>query len=223
MNIAEMVWRDLKGSQKHMPAQAKLDLPRSIPKQIEQGTKVVTMANKVLTDKATVTALTTPTTTLADLQATALEARRLSTQATADVVAAAELQRVAYGNVANVVNTEADGDAGFIMSCGFNVRATPSPIPEISEPPKELRTSINGVPGRIVLGWKGVLGARIYEAQYTTDLTGATGWTTVESTPSKSRVNVDGLTSGTKYALRVRGLGNGRPGPWSGPVQQMAA
>ena len=52
---------------------------------------------------------------------------------------------------------------------------------------------------------------------------GATGWTTVGSTPSKTRVNVDGLTSGTKYAFRVRALGNGQPGPWSGPVQQMAA
>ena len=75
----------------------------------------------------------------------------------------------------------------------------------------------------MVLGWTGVIGVRVYEAQYTTDLSGATGWTTVPSTTSKTRVNVDGLTSGTKYAFRVRALGNGQPGPWSGPVQQMAA
>src|SRR3954451_13974981 len=113
-----------------MPAQAKLDLPRSIPKQMEQGNKVATMADKNLTDKSSLTVLASANTTLADLQATALEARRVSTQATADVIAAANLQRIAYGNVANAVNTQADGDAGFIMSCGFNVRATPSPIPE---------------------------------------------------------------------------------------------
>ena len=181
------------------------------------------MANKVLTDKTVVTTLGTANTSLTSLQATALEARRVSTQATEAVIAAAILQRTAYGNVANAVNTEAGGDAAFIMSCGFNVRATPTPIPPITEPPTQLKTSINGVPGRVVLYWTGVLGARVYEAQYTTDLSGATGWTTVGSTPSKTRVNVDGLTSGTRYAIRVRALGNGQPGPWSGPVQQMAA
>lgn len=206
-----------------MPAQAKLDLPRPIPKQIEQGAKVATMANKVLTDKTVVTVLNTATTTLNDLQAAALEARRASTQATADVVEAAALQRIAYGNVAGAVNAQANGDPGFIMSCGFAVRASATPTPPITEPPTQLKTSINGMPGRVVLGWTGVIGARVYEAQHTTDLSGATGWTTVGSTPSKTRVNVDGLTSGTKYAFRVRALGNGQPGPWSGPVQQMAA
>ncbi len=181
------------------------------------------MAIKVLTDKTPVTVLTTATTTLTDLQATALAARRTSTQATADVAAAAAVQRTAYGNVAAAVNAQADGDAAFIMSCGFAVRATPTPTPPITEPPTQLTTSINGVPGRVVLGWTGVIGARVYEVQYTTDLSGVTGWTTVGSTPSKTRVNVNGLTSGTKYAFRVRALGNDQPGPWSGPVQQMAA
>jgi hypothetical protein len=37
-----------------------------------------------------------------------------------------------------------------------------------------------------------------------------------------TRLNVDGLTSGTRYALRVRACGNGIPGPWSSPVQQLA-
>ena len=34
---------------------------------------------------------------------------------------------------------------------------------------------------------------------------------------------VDDLTSGTKYAFRVRACGNGTPGPWSGSVQQNGA
>ena len=76
--------------------------------------------------------------------------------------------------------------------------------------------------GEVMMSWKGLIGARVYEVQYTIDLTGATGWTSVTETPGKTRVNIDGLTSGTKYAFRVRALGNGQPGPWSGPVQQMA-
>jgi hypothetical protein len=223
LNVAEMVWRDLKGSLTNMAVQAKLDLSRSIPKQIEQGVKVATMATKHLTVKTTVTALDTANTNLSALQATALEARRVSTQATADVEAAALIQRIAYGNVAAAVNAEADGDGAFIMSCGYALRATPTPVPPITEPPTELKTSINGVPGRVVLYWTGVIGARVYEVQYTTDLSGAAGWQTVGLTPSKTRVNVDGLTSGTRYALRVRALSNGQPGPWSTPVQQMAA
>jgi hypothetical protein len=206
-----------------MAVQAKLDLPRPIPKQIEQGEKVATMANKKLTDKTAVTVLTTANTTLSTAQATALEKRRESTEATEAVVAAAAAQRIAYANVAAAVNAEADGDAAFINACGFLVRATPTPTPPITEPPTQLKTKINGMPGRIVLYWTGVAGVRVYEAQYTTDLSGATGWQTSAETTSKTRVNVDGLTSGTRYALRVRALGNGEPGPWSSPVQQMAA
>ncbi len=85
-----------------------------------------------------------------------------------------------------------------------------------------MRTRINGTPGRIIMSWKSVLGARNYEVQYTTDLTGATGWVNADSMAGAPRLNVDGLTSGTRYALRVRACGNGAPGPWSGPVQQLA-
>lgn len=79
------------------------------------------------------------------------------------------------------------------------------------------------MPGRVVLSWKGIFGARNYEVQYSTDLSGETGWKSISETPGKPRVNVDGLTSGTKYAFRVRALGKAEPGPYSGPVQQMAA
>jgi hypothetical protein len=64
--------------------------------------------------------------------------------------------------------------------------------------------------------------ARNYEAQETTDLTGATGWESAEEMPSATKLSFEGLTSGTKYAFRVRAWGNGMPGPWSTPVQQMA-
>lgn len=54
------------------------------------------------------------------------------------------------------------------------------------------------------------------------DLTGATGWVSAPEMSGATLLNVSDLTSGTRYALRVRGCANSAPGPWSGPVQQLA-
>ena len=221
MSAVEIVRRDLNSPNTTMML-VKLDLPRSIPRQIDQGTNVATMSNKVVTDKALVQALVTANINLQTAQEAAMEARSGAAEATQAVAAAAKVQRVAYGNLAGAVNTQADGDAAFIRSTGYDVRATPTPVPPLTEAPTDLRTRINGVPRQVMMSWKGLFGARVYEVQYTTDLTGATGWTSVSETPGKTRVSIDGLTSGTKYAFRVRALGSGQPGPWSGPVQQMA-
>ncbi|MGI8436548.1 MAG: fibronectin type III domain-containing protein [Chthoniobacterales bacterium] len=195
----------------------------SVPKQIDQGETIVSMSRKVMPKPDLVDALAAANADLKTKQAASLEAKRAARQAAADMNASAKLQRIAVGNLAGQVNTVADGDAALILSTGLEVRATAAPLPPITEAPTDLATSINGVPKRVVVSWTGVIGARNYEAQYTLDLTGETGWVTVSETPGKTRINVDGLTSGTKYAFRVRALGNGQPGPWSGPVQQMAA
>ncbi|MDQ2659288.1 MAG: fibronectin type III domain-containing protein [Verrucomicrobiota bacterium] len=201
----------------------KQNLSASIPTQIDQGDTVVAMSRKVVTKPELVDALAAANTDLKAKQAAALEAKGAALLATADARASALAQRVAFGNLASQVNTLADGSVAFIRSTGYGVRATPTPVPPITVAPSDLTTRINGVPGRVVLSWKGVFGARVYEVQFTTDLSGETGWKSVDETPAKSRIHVDGLTSGTKYAFRVRALANGQPGPWSGPVQQMAA
>ncbi len=81
---------------------------------------------------------------------------------------------------------------------------------------------MNGVHGQVLFSWKGLPGARNYEAQETSDLSGATGWESATEMPSGAKPPFEWLTSGTKYAFRVRAWGNGMPGPWSTPVQQMA-
>jgi hypothetical protein len=150
------------------------------------------------------------------------EARSAASQSTAALHASAKAQRDAYGNLAGHVNTVADGSDTFILSTGYEVRATPTPRPPLTEAPSDVRTRINGVPENVLLLWKGLSGARNYEVQYTTDLSGVTGWINVPETPGATRLNVEGLVSGTKYAFRVRGLSTGQPGPWSIPVPQMA-
>ena len=119
------------------------------------------------------------------------------------------------------MQTDSDGSGTYILSCGYGMRSSGGRIPQVEDAPGNLRTRVNGVPGRVLLSWSDA-GARNYEAQKTTDLSGATGWESAEEMPGAIRIAFEGLTSGTKYAFRVRAWGNGMPGPWSTPAQQMA-
>jgi hypothetical protein len=92
----------------------------------------------------------------------------------------------------------------------------------VEDAPGSLRTRVNGVPGQVLVSWSAPAGARNYEAQVTTDLSGATGWTSAPEMPGKTRIAFEKLESGTQYAFRVRAWGNGMPGPWNSPIQQMA-
>jgi hypothetical protein len=67
-----------------------------------------------------------------------------------------------------------------------------------------------------------LVGARWSAVQYTTDLTGATGWTDAPKMSGKTKLAINGLTSGTKYAFHVRACGNAAPGPWSVIIIQLA-
>lgn len=91
--------------------------------------------------------LDTANTDLTDLQAAALETRQASVQASSALRAGAKSQILAYGNLANHVQTVSDGDASFILSTGYGVRATRTPYPPL-EPPLDVRTRINGTPGQ---------------------------------------------------------------------------
>jgi hypothetical protein len=201
----------------------KLNLSARIPDQLDQGKNVAAMSREVMTGtQPLIDDLDTANTDLQTKQAAAIEARSAAVQASAALRASAKTQRGAYGNLAGHVNTVADGSDAFVLSTGYEVRAKPSPRPPLTEAPSNVRTQINGVPGNVLVLWQGLSGARNYEVQYTTDLSGATGWNNVPETPGNTRLTVGSLVSGTKYAFRVRGLSNGQPGPWSSPVPQMA-
>ena len=134
----------------------------------------------------------------------------------------AAAQRSAYNNLGALVQTNSNGEGTFITSCGFELRSTGGPTPPVEDAPDKRITRVNGVPGVIHLSWDKVLYARNYEVQTTTDLTGATGWKSQPEMPGVLRLQVPDLVPGTTYALRVRAWGKSLPGPWSGPIQQMA-
>lgn len=201
----------------------KYNLSKSVPIQIDQGMNVATMSKAVIgaTDPL-VLALEAANTDLAEKKAAVDETRQSLAEAYSAMHASAGLQRAAYNNVGGLVQTKSDGSGTYILSCGFGIRSNSTPTPPVEDAPENLRTRVNGVPGQVFFSWSGVIGARNYEAQMTTDLTGATGWTGAGEMPSATKLAFEGLTSGTKYAFRVRAWGNGMPGPWSTPVQQMA-
>ena len=190
--------------------------------QTDQGKNAVTMSKQVMTDpEPIIDTLDTANTSLAAKQAAVNEARSTLATAYEEMHAEAAVQRTAYSNLGALVQTNSAGEATYISSCGFGIRSSGTPIPPIDTAPTNLRTRVNGVPGQVLFSWKGLSGARNYEAQKTTDLTGATGWESAIEMPSGAKLSFEGLTSGTKYAFRVRAWGNGMPGPWSTPVQQM--
>jgi hypothetical protein len=203
-------------------SKVKTNLSRSIPTQIDQGKNVVTMSSEVMPPAAPlIVALQSANTDLEAKQAAVLEARQGLNMAHSAMNASADTQRTAFNNLAGLVQTDSDGNATYIMSCGFGVRSNGTPTPPVEDPPLDLRTKVNGTPGKVLFSWSAPVGARYYEAQSTTELSGESGWVTAGQMPTKTKIDFEGLTSGTRYAFRVRAWGNGMPGPWSSPVQQM--
>lgn len=118
------------------------------------------------------------------------------------------------------VNIESDGDAAKILSSGFGVRGIPTPVGELNAP-VNLVSKMGANAGEIRLSWKPVFGARSYLADCRQhDVPGST-WEQVKVCPP-AKMKVEGLTPGTSYAFRVRGVGAAGPGPWSDETVKMA-
>ncbi len=98
----------------------------------------------------------------------------------------------------DAVQSLSGGDAAKIASSGFDV-ASEGRAPIALTAPDEISATAGDDVGEVDLACDPVRGARSYEVQATTDVTGAAGWSTA--------------------AIRSR---SGEPGPWSITVQKMA-
>ena len=125
-----------------------------------------------------------------------------------------------YSDLGNYVQDETGGDATKILITTYAV-ASDNTAPIALVAPDHFVVTIGNEDGEINVDWDNVPGARGYETEYTTYLTGATGWGNRKfSTPSKQ--DIRNLTSGTKYLVRVRALGTFGEGPWTAAVQRRA-
>ena len=125
-----------------------------------------------------------------------------------------------YSDLGNYVQDETGGDATKILTTTYAV-ASDNTAPITLVAPDHFVVTIGDEDGEFNVDWDNVPGARGYETEYTTDLTGATGWGNRKfSTPSEQ--DIKNLTSGTKFLVRVRAVGASGEGPWTSVVQRRA-
>jgi fibronectin type III domain protein len=120
------------------------------------------------------------------------------------------------------VENIANGDETIIRSAGMDARVGKS-APQIPDAPINVSATTGTEEGEIELKWKGVKNARVYTVEISNDVsataptTGTTTttpvdtrsfitWTLVDMV-TKTKFMVTGLTSGTRYAFRIRCVG----------------
>jgi hypothetical protein len=133
--------------------------------------------------------------------------------------AAMDELRVALDNLSGYVQSVSHGDAEVILSAGMSVCNTPAPLGPLTAP-HSLKAKAGDIEGCVVLQWKPVRGARLYEVEHTTDPTSPTSWQN-HTTSSRARASLSGLPSGTRMFFRVRAVGTAGRGPWSGHAVKM--
>ncbi len=99
------------------------------------------------------------------------------------------------------VETQSDGDPAVMLSSGFKISKTPSPVGPLPKP-EGFKVTPKGK-GEVKLELDKIDGANIYQFEY--KQTTVTEWTLNPST--KSRILVTELESGKEYIFRVLPLG----------------
>ncbi len=131
-----------------------------------------------------------------------------------------ELDRVVTQLVAHVESI-AGGDEKVIRSAGLDVRAPSASAPSSPPAPPALTATVGDHDGEIDLSWDTVRGARSYVIERSTDPTTETSWVHA-GLSTRSKITIEGLTSGTRYWFRVAALTNNGQAPWSNPAMKIA-
>ena len=112
------------------------------------------------------------------------------------------------------------GDAVKIATTNMPMRRPNEPIGPLGQVlALAVKAGVNA--GELKASWKKLRGAASYEVQVSVDPFTPMTWRGVAPS-SKIRTVIDGLTSGAKMWVRVRGIGSGDPGPWSDPATMIA-
>lgn len=194
-------------------------------------TQKVTLTQTVVTQSTGNPNLPTPTTpTLAALTAgandldakflTAEGARQASQTATANQNNSEDQLDLLLTQFGNFVENATGGDEAKILSTGLSVRAPSSPIGDLPQV-ANLTVSAGDNAGELDAQWDSVRGAKSYRIEKSLDPITATGWSLADVV-TRSKGTISGLTSGTKYWLRVAAIGTAGQGPWSDPATKVA-
>lgn len=123
-------------------------------------------------------------------------------------------------SLALYVQEECGGELPRLLTSGFE--ATKERTPAGILPAPEGVTLIQGtLSGSLELRGGSLSNAASYEMQRTTQIANPASWETVGQ-GTAARMTMEGLTPGTTYWSRMRGIGSAGPGAWSEPVSAMA-
>jgi hypothetical protein len=140
----------------------------------------------------------------------ALKAARLELANALIALDAGLTQEAAY------VQDVTSGDAVKIATTNMPIKRPSQPIGPLGQV-MDLAVKAGVNAGELKAKWKKLRGAKSYEVQISADPFTPTTWRGVAPS-SKVRTVIDGLTSGAKMWVRVRGIGKGDPGVWSDPA-----
>ncbi len=114
------------------------------------------------------------------------------------------------------VDNRAKGDKAIIESAGMSASDEPSPVGEMPQV-KNLSVTRGDNPGEIDPHWDPVPKSKNYTVQVTDDPIGSAPWIT-RGNPTKSKMTIDGLTSGRKVWVQVAANGTAGTGAYSDPA-----
>ena len=203
----------------------KLNFSRlSLTDKIAKARQIVTALTGHATLKTPSPTLATVTAAIDDLEAAntaTLAARQEAKARTTDQQNKEDILTRLMTQLAAYVESAAGDDEMLIQSVGMDVRATGSPISDITAPPANLAASAGDRDGEIDLSWDTLAGARSYLIEKSADPPTATGWSHAAAS-TRSRTTIEGLTSGARYWFRVAAINQHGPSGWSDPAMKIA-
>ena len=147
----------------------------------------------------------------------ARQASQTATTALYNAVAALDLVLTQF---ANFVENTTGNDEEKILSTGLPVRAPSTPIGDLPQV-ENLAVTEGDDAGELDATWDRVRGAKTYRVEKSLDPITPTSWSLADIV-TRSKCTLTGLTSGTKYWVRVAAIGAAGQGPWSDPATKVA-
>lgn len=203
----------------------KLNLRKlSVPEKIARGREIITALTgntNFPSPKPTLAAVTTVTDDLETAQQEQLAAKRTAVLKTMARDEKEDLFDSTFTQLAAHVESVAGDNEQLINSAGMDTRAPAVSSNAPPDAPQFLHITGGDADGEIDLNWEPVDGAKTYQIEKSPDPVTATSWTHAAAT-TKSKVTIDGLTSGTRYSFRIAAVGTNGQGAWSNPVSKIA-
>lgn len=122
--------------------------------------------------------------------------------------------------VGQYVEYTSNGDETKILSAGIRVKAKPTPVGPMPKP-NGFKIDSTDRSGELECRIDSITGAKSFVFQVNTLPDNEDSWKNGAISP-KPKAVISGLTSGTKYFVRVAAIGAAGQGPWSDVIQRYA-